>query len=122
MSDFDDAISDMDSIIMDSFGNVNVTVDVNDPIRAIFDTESVIARLENGGQVISYDAKLSVKQAESSSLTRRTKVRLDFDDGTVEYYRVNQKLNPKDGEVVVTLSVDQEDDDREEKSKLDVRY
>lgn len=122
MSNFDDAISELDNIIMDTFGNVNVTVGGSDPVRAIFDSEPIVARLENGGQVVSYDAKLSLKQSDSSPFLRRVKVRLDFDNGTVEYYRVNQSLDAKDGEVVVTLSVDQEGDDNEAQSKLDVRY
>lgn len=119
--DFDSLLAEADKEIMSAFGNVDVLVQGFDSIRGIFDAEKKIVDLDNGGQISTYSAKLSLITSESSHIGRRTIVEIKFFNGRCEFYRVMHTDDNKDGETMAYLEVGGENMNGQP-TKLNIQY
>ena len=115
------ALNSADEIVYSTFNNVTLSAANKDPIRGIFDAKPIESELDGGGQLSKFDATVSIQEKHIAFVSKRLPITVTFDNGDVEYYRISEFYPSKDGEIMITLSIDSEPTN-EQKSKPDIRY
>nr|WP_272926115.1 head-tail joining protein [Vibrio sp. V39_P1S14PM300] len=116
---FEEAMKKADAAIYETFGNVDVLVNGQEPVRGIFDAEGLVSRLAAGGQVDTQEARLSVRSGDAHHLARRTPITLMLSDGQALHFYIEQRYPQYDGETQFTLS---ERADGQSSTIPDLRY
>lgn len=121
MNSFESALKSADDIIHSTFDNVTLSALDKASVKGIFDAKAMESDLDGGGKVSKFDATVSIQEKDIAFVSKRLPITVTFDNGDVEYYRISELYPSRDGEIMITLSIDSEPTN-EQKSKPDIRY